>query len=197
MNKHKFNPSLILVIAFILATALLRVLFNLGSEDGQIPEMALWSPVGAMAIFGGATINKAWKAFLFPMGTLLISDLILRFTVFSQFSDGFLYPGWYWVYGTFILMILASRLIMTRLTVGRFLTTVLVATLIHWIATDIPVWYGSTLYSQNFEGFILCLEAAIPFELKFIGATLVYGSALFGGLYWLMNKTHRPVRQEA
>lgn len=189
MSSFRFNPATALVLLFIVLTGALRVFFNFNLDNGRISEVALYSPIGAMALFGGARFNSGWKAFLFPLGTLFLSDVLLHQTVFAPYSDGLLYSGWYWVYGAFVLMVLAGRLLMKEASTSRFLLSVLVAVLIHWIVTDIPVWLGSKVFAQNLGGFIDCLTAAIPFELRFLLSTLVYGSVLFGGFALLQQRS--------
>ena len=193
MTSPKFNPATTIVLLFIILIGAVRVLFNFNYD---ISPLASFSPIGAMALFGGAQFNRTWKALLFPLGTLFLSDFILHQTVFAAYGNGILYSGWYWVYGAFVLMVFAGRWILKHHTVGRFLSAVLVAVLIHWIVSDIGVWMGSKIYAQTLGGFIDCLIAAIPFELRFFAGTLVYGSILFGGLS-LVKPTSARVVPEA
>ena len=188
MYSNRFNPATLIILLFIVLTGVLRVFINFNLDNGRISEMALYSPLGAMALFGGAYFNKGWKAFLFPLGTLFLSDFILHQTVFKPYSSGILYSGWYWVYGAFVLMVLVGRLLLKKVTVGGFFAAVIATTFIHWIVTDIPVWMGSKIYAQNFGGFIDCLTAAIPFEWRFLISTFVYGAVLFGGYAWMQSR---------
>ena len=163
----------------IMAVGLLRVLFNLSVE---ISSLALFSPIGGMALFGGGSFNKSWKAFLFPLGTLFLSDVILHSTVFSKYSTGFLYIGWYWVYIAFILMTVAGRLILRQPTVGKFFLAVVAATVIHWLVTDLSMCTGAGAYPATLFGYYDSLIAALPFELRFLGSTLIYGGIMFGAV---------------
>jgi hypothetical protein len=185
MSLPQFNPRNAVLFLFILVVAVLRVAFNFSE---QMSPMSNFSPIGAMAIFGGAYFSKQWKGLSFPLLTLLISDLILQNTVFRAYGNGILYGGWYWVYGAFVLMAVAGRLINRKVTVRSFLLSVLVCLLIHWIVTDFGVWLHSRTYTQNFKGFVDCLVAAIPYELRFLTGTLIYGSILFGGFELLQNR---------
>src|SRR6267378_1879428 len=108
MSIQKFNPRTIALIAFILATGLIRTYLSM---DDNMFGLSNFSPVGAMAIFGGAYFNKTWKAFLFPLLTLFLSDIVLQYTVFNKPGNGLLYGGWYYVYTAFILMVLVGRMI--------------------------------------------------------------------------------------
>lgn len=183
---NKLTMQTPVVLLFILATAAFRVVVN-ASYD--ISALANFSPLGAMALFGGAFFNRRWQAGFLPVGTLFLSDVILQQTVYAQYSNGLLYSGWMWVYGAFLLMVIAGRLLLRNVTAGRFLSAVLVTVLIHWIVTDIGVWAGSKIYAQNLGGFMACLVAAIPFELRFLAGTLVYGAVLFGGFLLVQNRS--------
>ena len=188
MSSLRFNPATSLVLLFIVLTGALRVFFNLNLDNDRISEMALYSPIGAMALFGGARFNTTWKAFLFPLGTLFLSDIILHQTVFAKYSSGLLYSGWWWVYGAFVLMVVAGRMLRHKGTASSIIGGVLVTTLIHWIVTDLGVWMGSNIYAQNLGGYIDCLTAAIPFEWRFLASTAIYGAVLFGGFAWMQQK---------
>jgi len=185
MTLTKFNPKTLVLLLIIIIIGTLRVISNFNYE---ISPLANFSPIGAMALFGGAYFNKSWKAFLFPLLTLFISDFILQQTVFKAYGNGFLYSGWYWVYGAFALMTLAGRWIMRHVAVHTFLISALTCVFIHWIVSDIGVWIGSKIYAQTLGGFINCLIAAIPFEGRFLAGTLVYGIIMFGSFEWMKKR---------
>ncbi len=185
MSFIKFNPRTVLLLVFVTAIAAIRVIINF---DTQISPLANFSPVGAMALFGGAYFNKQWKAFGFPLLMLFLSDFVLQQTVFKAYANGILYEGWYWVYGAFALMTLAGKWILKKLTLRAFILSVLVCVFIHWTISDIGVWYGSKIFSQNIEGYIDCLVIAIPYEWRFLTSTLVYGIILFGLFEWMQRR---------
>jgi hypothetical protein len=185
MSLSKINPRSILLILFVLLTAVIRVVAKL---DPRFSSIANFSPIGAMALFGGAYFTKEWKAFGFPLLALFVSDLILSFTVLNQFRHGLLYGGWYWIYGTFVLTTLAGKWIINQVTVSTVLLSVFFCVFIHWIVTDFGVWLNSTLYAKTPGGFIDCLIAAIPFELSFLAGTIVYSFILFGTFEWMQHR---------
>jgi hypothetical protein len=184
MTSKKFDPRTTVLLLFITATAALRVIFNFNYD---ISPLANFSPLGGMALFGGAYFNKKWKAFTLPLGMLFLSDLILHQTVFKAYGNGLLYQGWYWVYGAFVLMTIVGRT-MKKVTINGFLLSVIACVLIHWIVTDLGVWIGSKTYAQNMTGFAACLEKAIPYEWRFLAGTLTYGIILFGLFEWMKRK---------
>ena len=185
MSFIKFNPRTVLLVVFVTAIAAIRVIINF---DTQISPLANFSPVGAMALFGGAYFNKKWKAFGFPLLMLFLSDFVLQQTVFKGYGNGILYGGWYWVYGAFALITLAGRWLLKKITIKSFILSVLVCVFIHWTVTDIGVWYGSKIFSQNVDGYIDCLVVAIPYELRFLTGTIVYGIVLFGLFEWMQQR---------
>src|SRR5215212_1966971 len=118
MSFQKIKPGTATLLLIIVLVGIIRVIFNFNYD---ISPIANFSPLGAMAIFGGAYFDRRWKAFLFPLLTLFISDFILHQTVFKSYGNGVLYGGWYWVYSAFLLMTLAGRWIMKRISVMSFL----------------------------------------------------------------------------
>lgn len=185
MNIAKFNPRTAVLLIFISITAVVRIILNFNYD---ISPLANFSPLGAMAIFGGAYFNKKWKALAFPLLMLFISDFILNQTVFKAYSSGILYSGWYWVYGAFALMAITGRWILKKITVNRFIISAIACVLIHWIVTDLGVWIWSKTYTQDLNGLMACLVNAIPFEWRFLAGTLVYGIILFGLFEWMKRR---------
>ena len=188
MHIQKINTRSLLVTLFILVIAALRVGINI---SGQLHPLTSFSPIGAMALFGGAYFSKRGAAFAVPLLTLFISDAVLAMTVYSKYGNGILYSGWYWVYGAFALMVVAGKLLLRAVTVKNVLIASLTITFIHWIVTDMGVWLGSSYYPQTMAGFWTCLAAAIPFERNFLFGTLFYSGLMFGAFEWL--KRYQPV----
>ena len=185
MSLPKFNPRTAVLFAMVLMVAILRLVFIYNQDT---PVLSRISPLGAMAVFGGAYFSRNWKALGFPLLTLFVSDIILSFTIFSEFRSGFLYGGWYWTYGAFALMTLASKWLVKKITISTVLITSLTCVLIHWIVTDFGVWVGSHVYPQTPGGFTSCLIAAIPYELNLLIGTLLYSTILFGSFEWMQRK---------
>ena len=156
------------------------------STSGEISAMSNFTPLGAMALFGGAYFSRA-KGFAFPLVTLWLSDIFLNRLVF--YGEWVLfYEDFAWTYGAFALMVLVGRWVKPNQAIGRFIGSSLLIVLIHWIVTDIGVWLGSTTYPQTIEGLWACLLAAIPYERNLLVGTLLYGSILFSVFEWLKYK---------
>src|SRR5215210_2225225 len=98
---QKFNPRLIVLLFFMISVAALRVIIN---AEWGFAFLSNFTPVGAMALFGGAYFSSK-KAYLFPLLTLWISDIFLSRFVYGHEWQLF-YAGFYWVYGAFALMVM-------------------------------------------------------------------------------------------
>lgn len=185
MSHLKFNPRNLILLLMILVITGFRLLVTFNSDE---LKFANFSSIGAVALFGGAYFKDHLKAFAFPLLSLFLSDFILSITIFSKYSSGFLYEGWYWTYLAFALMVLVGRVLLKKVNVVNLLASTLAIVLIHWIVSDIGVWYHNPAYTQDFAGFWACLVKAIPFEIRFLEGTVIYGALLFGAFEILKAK---------
>lgn len=185
MSLKKFNPRILVLLAFMLVVAVWRILLT---EEAPMSPLATFTPLGAMSLFGGAYFSKSYKAFLFPLLTLWISDIILaRMVYYGEWR--FFYEGFYWTYGSFALMALAGQWLIRKVTVANVVTAAFVATLIHWIGTSPGCFViENSMYPKTWGGYLTSLVAAIPYERNFLIGTLVYGGALFGGFELLQKR---------
>lgn len=190
MSNLKFNPRNAVVLIIIIVIAAIRVLNNFSTN---ITILANYSPLAAMALFGGAYFKGNAKPLLFPLMAIFISDIILFSTVYKNYGSGFLYNGWLWVYGAFLLIALSAKCLIRKVNIRNILLAMVTAILIHWIVTDLGVWIGSTTYAQTWSGFMECLDAAIPFELRLLTATIIYSAIMFG-VFELMQRKYASLR---
>lgn len=185
MSTIKFNPRNAVVLVIIFVIAAIRVLNNSGAG---MHALANYSPLAAMTLFGSAYFKGHSKPLLFPLMTIFISDIILFNTVYKDYGSGILYDGWYWVYGAFLLMGFAGKVIIKKVSVQTVSVGIIVSVFIHWVVTDFGVWVGSTAYPQTMAGFMACLAAAIPFELRLLTATVLYAVVMFGLFEWMQRR---------
>jgi hypothetical protein len=173
MSVPQFNPrSLVLLLIIVIVAALRFAAFT-----GMGP-LTVFTPVGAMALFGGTYFKGNVKPLLFPLLTLFISDVVLAFTVLSEHRVGLLYTGWFWTYLSFALMAMTGKLIIKDVTIKNIAIGVVVATCIHWLISDIggclkEEHLSLTLYAQR-------LITAIPYEWMFMAGTAIYSAVMFG-----------------
>ncbi|MBC7566541.1 MAG: hypothetical protein H7223_06210 [Pedobacter sp.] len=182
MSDSTFNPRTLILLLIVLFVTILRTVAPFSDNFGDIANI---SAVGAITLFSGTYFKKPVQSFAIPLVTLLLTDAILATTIYKEYSNGFLYEGWYWTYISFALMVFVTRVIVKKVNVLNFIGGTLVVVFIHWIITDLGVWYGSK-YPQTLVGFWTVLEMAIPFELRFLYGTVGYGILMFGS-FELLN----------
>ena len=173
-TRHTLHPGVSLAV--ISGLALFRVF------AAMVPSAAVlgnFSPLGAMAMFSGAYFPDRVKALSFPLVTLFLSDLVLTATVYAPARSGLLYGGWYLVYGTFAVMTFASGLMLRKVQAGSVFLASLAVVTIHWLLADLPFHHGSP--NLNFwANYSRLLVLAIPFEARFLAATVVFSFVCFG-----------------
>ena len=180
--KNRINIRMIVLVAVVLLVGLWRVLNN----GGQLTPLANFTPIGALALFGGTYFASQARAYLFPVLILLVSDVVMMQTYFSEYRSGLLYDGWYWTYAAFALMVwLGTRI--ERVRWYNVLLTSVGAALVHYVVTDFGVWLGGGIdpitgqpYTRDWSGFISCYVAALPYLKNMLLSNLLYGTLLFG-----------------
>lgn len=178
--KKVINTRTGVLAGMILAASAWRLIFS-----GDHTPMANFTPIGAMALFGGCYFADKWKAYLVPLATLWLTDMVLNTMYFHQFTP--FYSGFYWVYGTFALMVLVGTFI-KKVNFGSIITAAIVAALVHYVVTDLGTWLDGRMYPLTKAGFIECYVAAIPFLKNMLIANLVFGGAMFGMFEWAQKK---------
>lgn len=172
MKQLNISKGFIFIALLILIGGLLRLL----------PTPPNVAPIAAIALLGAAYINNRYLALFLPLIALLISDLVLQITFAAgiQPFKGF-HPLMPFVYGGFILIVLAGRQLLKKITFPRLLGGSLAASLIFFIVTNFGVWLmgGGVIYTYSFGGLIATYIAAIPF----FHYTLI-GDLLFCGLFF-------------
>jgi hypothetical protein len=179
MSLQKINTRTIVLILMIVAAATMRLV------SYKFPYiLSNFTPVGAIALFGGAYFIDKWKAYAIILITLFASDVLINYLYTSKWV--LWYNGSFWVYLTFAIMVFVGTLI-KKVSVASVGIASLVSVAIHWLIIDLPWIYGS-LYPHNFNGYIQSLSAAIPFERNMVLGDIVFCAILFGGFEFAKNK---------
>ena len=170
---NKINISYVVIISLILFASFSRI----------IPHMPNFTPVGAMALFGGAYLKNRNYAFLIPISSLWLSDLILNNFIFSFYSDfTWFYPGFLWQYTSFILIIIIGYLFLKKLNFKNVFITTVLSSLLFFIITNFGVWISGSMYTLDFQGLITCYTMALPFFKGTLLGFMCYSAFLFGVL---------------
>ncbi|OIR01311.1 hypothetical protein GALL_165990 [mine drainage metagenome] len=195
MSLQKINPRTSVLLLFIIATGMLRIM----NCSTLLSPLANFTPIGAMALFGGTYFKSNWKSYFFPLVTLLASDIVMMQLFYKQHSNGLLYSGWLWTYSAFALMVLIGKYI-KKVTFKNVLTAAVAAALAHWLITDFGVWLGGgldistgTALTKDWHGFVQCYLQAIPFLKNMLLGNVLYSGILYG-VFEVLQKRY-PILQ--
>ena len=154
-----------------------------------LPHPYNFTPVGAMALFGGAYLANRWAAVAVPLLSMWLSDLLLNNIVYKEYNPLFAWftPGGYWIYGSIALTVVLGGLLIRKVTVVRVAAASLSASVLFFVVTNFGVWISGGMYAKTFEGLTACYVAALPFFRNAVVGDLVYCAVLFG-VFALMQR---------
>ena len=167
-----------MLIALMLTVSLGRLI------SYYYPSLSNFTPLGAIALFGGAYFADKWKAYVSVFVTLFLSDILINYLYSSQLV--LWREGAIWVYLPFLVIVLIGTLI-KKVSIGSVALASLAGVLFHWLFTDLPFFYGA-FYPHTLQGYGMSLTAAIPFERNMLLGDLVFGLVLFGGFELAKSK---------
>ena len=188
LNKSTVVSFLLLVIA----ASMYRVWD--GRPFGFAPQIA-------MAIFGGAVIKDKRLAFVLPLLSMLLSDLLYQLLYINGLST---IKGFYFGSGQITNYVLFAGLtvfgfLMKKINWINVLGFSVSGSLLFFLASNFSVWLGGGGLGrpQTFEGLLLCYADAIAFHKQygliegfagnFVIGDLFFSIILFGS-YYLINK---------
>ena len=160
------NIKVILICAIIFLVSLTRI----------FPHPPNFTPILALAIFGGAYLPNRITAISLPIISMFISDLIIGFH--SQIFT---------VYAAIILLSILGHLMKTK-NFKNFAITGFTGSLIFFIITNFSVWLGGSLYPLTIDGIIQCYIMAIPFFHNTLISTMLFLTILFFGYTFAEKK---------
>jgi hypothetical protein len=168
MKKIELSPKLYIVLIMIFAGAMMRL----------IPHWPNFTPIAAIALFGGTFLKRKDLAFLVPVAAMLLSDLIIGF-------HSTMLP----VYLSFIAIVAFGLILQKRLTVINTLSASLGASVLFYMVTNFASWTSGLMpYPMNAAGLMQSYIAGLPFLFNGILGDLFYTSVLFGAVYFSTNR---------
>ncbi|HLN53511.1 MAG TPA: DUF6580 family putative transport protein [Lentimicrobium sp.] len=174
MENKFLTPRMIFVISAILVAAVMRL----------IPHYPNFTPVAAIAIFGGAYINRKSLAFLIPIIAMFISDLIIGFhtTMLA-------------VYAGMIASVAIGMALRNRVKIGNVILASVASSMIFFLITNFASWYtGLMPYSKDFTGLMAAYIAGLPFFNTSLLGDLFFSTVLFGSFYLVSRKVPSMIR---
>lgn len=176
-NTH-LAPGPWVLAAMIVAAALTRLL----------PHPPNFSPVEAMALFGGAYFASRAVAVVVPLLAMLVSDLALAAIHGGTYFEYMASAGFWLVYACIALSAVLGFGLRGKVTGARVLGYGLLGSVLFFVVTNFGTWLGSSMYPQNGAGLMAAYVAGIPFFQWTVLGTLFYAALLFGGFALLRRQ---------
>lgn len=155
------------LVSITLAAALARLL----------PHWWNFTPIGALALFGGAYFLRRSTAVAVPLAAMLLSDVVLGITHYGSV----LWHSQPVVYACFVATVLVGMLLRNRRTIVTVPAAAIASSVLFYLVTNFSVWYRGDMYPHTAEGLAECYIAAIPFFRNGLLGDLFYSAILFGG----------------
>lgn len=173
MSLQKTNTRNAVLILMIIVAAAIRFV------SYKFPfVLSNFTPVGAIAIFGGVYFTDKWKAYVVVLLTMFCSDVLINYLYTSKITLPSSYTLWNCV--CFAIVIFIGSLI-KKINLATGLVVLFAPVLVHWLIMDLP-WIAETnLYPKTMAGYVASLTAAVPFEANMLFGDIVFGALLFGG----------------
>lgn len=167
MTKNLFTPRFIFIVSVIFAAAIFRLL----------PHWPNFTPIAAIALFGGTYISRKSLAFAIPILAMLVSDAIIGF-----------HSNMLAVYISFSIIVMIGFLVRKKIRFGSVLIASVSGSVIFFILTNFSSWISSPLYAKTWEGLVTCYIAGLPFFNNGIMGDIFYNAIIFGGFYFIQQK---------
>lgn len=163
MYSKIVSPRFLFILGIILLAAAMRL----------IPHWPNFTPVAAIALFGGALISRKALAFLIPMAAMFISDLVIGF-------HGYMIA----VYISFAITVLMGSQMLKSVKPLKVISVSLLSSIIFFVITNFAVWYASPFFTQDLTGLMTCYAAGLPFFNDGSQGISFFANALIGDLFF-------------
>ena len=160
ISKNGKILEFIIALFFILIGVSLRI----------IPHAPNFTPIAAIALFGGVYFSKKIALFL-PVLAMLISDVFIGFYDLKIMAA---------VYGSFILCTILGFWLKKRKKWQTVAGAAILSSVLFFLITNFAVWAFSPWYAKTFSGIIQSYIMALPFFRNTLLGDLFYVGAFFG-----------------
>ncbi len=175
-NPERENLILraIVIVTMMAVAAALRV----------VPHPWNLTPVGAIALFSGATVRDRRLAFAAPLLILFVSDCFIGFHRLMPV-----------VYGSFLISVAIGHYVAKYRSAPRIALATVLGAGQFFVITNFAIWNVPGTYPHTGAGLVACYVAAIPFFWNTLAGDAFYATLLFGGLA-LAERLVPAIRQQ-
>jgi hypothetical protein len=172
MTTKYFTPRFIFITSAILIAAISRL----------FPHIPNFTPIAAMALFGGVCFSDKRLAFIIPLIAMLISDVALEFTTGWGFHNTLIY-----VYAAFVLTSLIGLYVRKNMSAGSIISASIISSILFFIITNFGVWAASGMVGGA-VGLGTTYALGIPFFAPTLLSDLFFNALLFGAFFFAQKR---------
>lgn len=179
-SSRLLTPRLLVLTGMIAFAVVFRLLVHF--HPGTLPYN--FTPIAAIALFGGAYFRNRALAFIVPLSAMFLSDMVIGIGTMSPL-----------VYLCFAAMVLVGMGVLRGRT-GALRTALTAAGSAtgFYLITNFFVWLGSGMYAMTASGLATCYLAGLPFyTYGSLPGTLLWSGVLFGG-FALLSRRYTVLR---
>jgi hypothetical protein len=141
-KKNKFLEILIVVILILIGAGL-----------RFIPHPPNFTPIGALALFGGVYFSRK-IALILPLAAMIISDMFI-----GHYESKLMF----FVYGSLLLYVILGFWLKKQKKWYMISGGAILGAILFFLVTNFAVWLFTPWYSKTFFGIIQCYLMALPF----------------------------------
>ncbi|MCG9910309.1 MAG: hypothetical protein MH137_03330 [Flavobacteriales bacterium] len=181
MNKNILRYTLLMALAMVIVS-LARIM----------PHPYNFTPVAALALYGGARGKNTAFSFLLPLSVMIFSDLLVMQFLYPDLGSPMAYFGTQTmlsVYAAFAVIVVLGFLIRNKTKTSVIIGATLTSSALFYLITNFVSWAGNPFYPQTLSGLMACYAAGIPFYnneitgsffLNQFAGDLFFSALLFG-----------------
>jgi hypothetical protein len=187
-----FTPGTLVLCGMIAFTVVYRL--GVHAAAGAMPWN--FTPVEAMALFGGAYFADRRLAILLPLAVILVADIVIAFSLpAGQIVDWYrMAPA---IYACIALTAVGGFALRGRVRALNVIVAAVASATGFYLVTNFFVWLGGTMYPHTASGLVASYVAGWPFyQYGTLPGTLLWSALLFGG-FALLGRRWNALRLTA
>ncbi len=167
-------------------------LFTIAIVSRLIPHAHNFTPIEAIALFGGAYLGSKYLPFFLTIGALFFTDLLLNNTFLRSFFPGeegmiWFSPYMIWNYLSLFLIVGIGSYLMKkkkRKNAAYVFGGAVTSSIVFFLITNFGSWIAApAMYSRDLSGLMTCFIAGIPFYKMTFLSNLLFSGVFFGSMY--------------
>ncbi len=172
MKSKTFTSRFIFITSAVLLAAVSRL----------FPHIPNFTPIAAMALFGGVYFSDKRLAFIIPLIAMLISDIAIQLLFGWGFHSTIIY-----VYAAFVLTSIIGIMVRRNVSILSVAAGSIISSILFFIITNFGFW-ASTGCQMGVSGLNTAYLMGVPFFAPTLLGDLFFNSVLFGAFYFAQKR---------